>query len=155
MESFPSPQEESLEAIEKRHKEAEDKYYDEKQKSFLENVDPEWNDKELATPDRKDWVQELSGKGQKGTLYENYGTYGINNDKIAFCTKVKDGGGVVYVAPYSPERAQELETLGYKKGGLGVPYSNGDMPFEARNEWSSKFGEQKEMLDRNGLRSVN
>lgn len=146
MESGPSmsaPQEESMEDMAKRHKEEDEKYRAEKQKSFLENAGPEWNEKELPRPNEEEWVY-ASDVGGGTPLYEDYGTYGVNNDKIAFCTKMKGAeGGVIYVAPFTPEKASELEELGYTKGGLGVPFSNTSMPFNIEMEWNKKFGKKE------------
>ena len=110
-------------------------------RTFLEKAGPEWSGKELPKP-AGEWLQ-VSSAGNEPETYEHYGTYSVNNNKIAYCTKVDGGGGVVFVAPFSVDRMNTLDAAGYKKSSFGVPFSNGDMPFEARNKWEIKFPQAK------------
>jgi hypothetical protein len=107
--------------------------------AFLARVGPEWNDKELPKP-AGEWLSvHLTGSAHEPEPREHYGTYSVNNDKIAYCSKLKGGGGAVFIAPFSTERMKVLEDAGYMKSGLGVPFSSGDMPAEIKNQWWSKF----------------
>jgi len=55
---------------------------------------------------------------------EQVGTYDSNNGVIAFV----DGEGRMRVAPATSDRYSALRAAGYRRGGIGVPFSNGDMP---------------------------
>ena len=67
-----------------------------------------------------EWVQVGVEEGVNGE--ENFGKFGINNDKIAYVTE----GGVKYIAPYTKERETDLIMKGYENAGVGVPYSQGE-----------------------------
>lgn len=132
-------------------KEERQKSYEEEQRAqerrhsqddaFLAKAGPEWNEKELPKPEGE-WLQ-VDAAGRESDAYEDYGTYSTNNNMIAYCSKVKGGGGVVWIAPFSTERVNALNAAGYKKSGLGVPFSNGGMPFEMKNKWDTMFGKNE------------
>jgi len=60
-------------------------------------------------------------------------TFGTNNGKLAFVTE----GGLMYVTTATPEKINELEAMGFKNTGLGVPLSNMEIP--ARQEDLDKW----------------
>ena len=68
-------------------------------------------------------------------------SYGTNNGYLAFVTK----GGLRYVTPASSDKTRELESLGYKATGLGVPLSNNEVPadHDDRAKWQKIVAKAK------------
>lgn len=60
-------------------------------------------------------------------------TFGTNNGKLAFVTE----GGLMYATTATSEKITELEAMGFKNTGLGVPLSNNEIP--ARQEDLDKW----------------
>jgi len=60
-------------------------------------------------------------------------TFGSNNGRLAFVTE----GGLMYATTATSEKITELEAMGFKNTGLGVPLSNMEIP--ARQEDLDKW----------------
>lgn len=73
---------------------------------------------------------------------EKVGFYNSNNGVIAFV----DGEGHMRVAPATSDRSQALEEAGYKRGGIWVPFSNGELPTDPalREQWEKMREEAHE-----------
>lgn len=125
------------EKTQKSYEEERREYLHKQNDAFLAKAGPKWNEEELPKP-KGEWLQ-VSSAGRESAAYEDYGTYSINDNKIAYCTKVKGGGGVVFIAPFSVERQNDLIEAGYKASGLGI-VSDEVMSLEEKNEWWRKFG---------------
>jgi hypothetical protein len=73
-------------------------------------------------------VLDLQGRGSERT-------YGRNNGKLAFVNE----GGLYFVTTDSPERVQELQSMGFEDRGLFVPLSNNEVPADSNMyvKWKS------------------
>lgn len=73
---------------------------------------------------------------------EKVGTYDSNNGVIAFI----DGEGRMRVAPATSDRYRALEEAGYRRGGIWVPFSNGEMPTDPalREQWEKMREEARQ-----------
>jgi hypothetical protein len=86
---------------------------------------------------------------------KNVGKYCTNNGLISFI----DEQGRLYVGSVTQDRVKELEDAGYQRGGIWVPFSNGELPvntrakknllrMRVRSDQINAKGREKEMLDR-------
>ncbi|MCX6752474.1 MAG: hypothetical protein NTZ87_03175 [Candidatus Nomurabacteria bacterium] len=85
---------------------------------------------------------EDGGEILPGASEEDKKTFGSNNGFISFVTE----GGVQYVTKYSSKKALDLEIAGYRRAGLGVPFSNGEKPSGSSqfiyNQWERMVHEK-------------
>ncbi len=67
--------------------------------------------------------------------------FGQNNGFLAFVTR----DGLKYVTIATSEKVQELESMGYRDTGLGVPLSNNESPADQNDleKWKKIVGGKK------------
>jgi len=73
---------------------------------------------------------------------KDHQTYNMNNGVFSIC----DVAGKIHVAPATPDRLLALKKAGYKKSGLGVPFSNAETPVDPlmAKQWELLQKEQDE-----------
>ncbi len=120
---------------------------DDKERKREKLEQSEWyKNVEMRQPEG-DWV--MAGADMYGVDQNEYGTYSIHNGIIAYATKMKGGGGVVYCAPFTQERRDDLISKNYTESGFRVPSLNDEDEF-ARNrpgtfayDWKMKFEKEQ------------
>jgi len=103
----------------------------------VDGVETEWMGTEKSAVDRN-----TDGYNMAVGRLEKVGAYDSNNGVIAFV----DGEGRMRVAPATSDRFRALEEAGYKRGGIWVPFSNGELPTDPalREQWEKMREEARQ-----------
>jgi hypothetical protein len=94
--------------------------------------------KYIQWPDEKRQFASNTDEQTFPTRLNLVGTYDSNNSTLAFI----DEKGVMHVGHSTDENFQALEQAGYRRGGICVPFSNGEVP--ADPELRKQYAELRE-----------